>query len=204
MTLDIHGNPEIGTSHLGGTAEQQIHNRWDTIDEVELEMTIEGFPPLEAPTISEPTIDQQLYTTLTSGDGKLLTLKNVQFSAWYSYSVAVEARYANRILQYENAMENARTRLHKQLSIRTDSSKKPTNPEIEREAQLDPLYINLMVELQKMQQKINHVQARVKMHATGKALTSRSVEVRRQDMESGIDGGRAYEKQTHRRYPGDQ
>lgn len=194
MTLGIQGDPEIGLGHLGNVAEQQIHNRWDTIDEVELEMTIAGLPPLEAPTVSEPTIDTQLYSTITNGDGKMLTLKNMQFSAWYSYCVGLQARLESRVLQYNNEMQHMRTKLQDVLS--KSSSKKLTKEDVERQAQLDPSYINLMVALQKTQQSLNHVEARVKLHSAGQKLTSRTVEIRRQDLESNMDGGRGY-----RRFP---
>jgi len=192
MTLGIQGDPEIGMGHLGTVAEQQIHDRWDTIDEVELGMTMAGLPPLEAPAVAEPTIDTQLYSTITNGDGKMLTLKNMQFSAWYSYCVGLQARLENRVLQYNNQMQHMRTRL--QDALGRQSTKKLTKEDVERQAQLDPSYIGIMVELQKTQQSLNHVEARVKLHSAGQKLTSRTVEIRRQDLESSMDGGRGYRR----------
>lgn len=193
MTLGIQGDPEIGIGHLGTIAEQQIHDRWDTIDKVELEMTMAGLPPLEAPTVAEPTIDTQLYSTITNGDGKMLTLKNMQFSAWYSYCVGMQARLESRILQYNNQLQHMRTRLQDTLS-KSGSAKKLTKDDVERQAQLDPSYINIMVELQQAQQSLNHVEARVKLHSAGQKLTSRTVEIRRQDLESGMEGRRGYDR----------
>jgi hypothetical protein len=194
MTLGIQGNPEIGQGHLGTIAEQQIHDRWDTIDDVELEMTMAGLPPLETPTVSEPTIDTQLYNTITNGDGKMLTLKNMQFSAWYSYCVGLQARLESRVLQHNNQLQHMRTRLQETLNANRQSTKRLTKEDVERQAQLDPSYITIMVEHQKTMQSLNHVEARVKLHSAGQKLTSRTVEIRRQDLESNMDGGRGYRR----------
>lgn len=192
MTLGILGDPSIGPGHLSEMTQQQVHAMWDTFDDVELQLTIDGFPPLPRPDFAPPAIDNNLYQAITNGDGKMLTFKNMQFSAWYSYALSSEARYTSRILECENKVKTIHTRLNRILAAKVAGAKKPTKDEIEREAQLDPHYLYLLVELQKLQQSMNVISAHVKHHATGKALTSRTVEVRRQDMESNMDGGRGY------------
>lgn len=194
MTLGIQGQPEIGVSQLGDIAQKQIHNRWDTFDEVELEMTMKGFPPLDKPGFAPPVIDHHLYSALSGSDSKQITYKNMQFCAWYGFSLQTEVRESARVRQIQNEMENLRSRLHTQLTS-AGGAKKATKEMIERQAHADPRYLELMVALQMAEHAHDVAAAYVKYYATGKALTSRTVEIRRQDLESAIGNSGA------RRYP---
>lgn len=188
MTLNVGLTPG-----LGAETEAYIHNKWDTLDEVEFTVALMGLPPMDKPNFSAPDINQALYTALSSGDGQTLTFEHTRFCAWYSYAQSRLSHFKGLQRQTENEMREIRNRIRKTIvdAATTKSDKKPAGDVIEQEAELDPRYQLLMLQLQKIEQTVDLLDGHAKKFASGKSLTSRSVEVRRQDME-GANGGRAY------------
>lgn len=191
MTLAITTTPGLGQE-----AESATHNYWDTIDGVELQLVLMGFEPMEKPEFRSPQIDAQLYQALSQGDGKLLTYFHMQFSAWYAYAHSRIGQVSGRIRQIENEMQDVRRSLRRTIvnAATTAAEKKPSAETIEDQAQLDPRYRELTLELQKYQQALDQLEAHKAKLSAGKQLTSRAVEVRRQDLESNLEGGRGYSR----------
>lgn len=180
----------IGLSQQDETA---VHNIWDTVDTAELELTIMGFAPMEKPDFRAPEIDGELYKALNRGDGQMLTFKHMQFAAWYSYAKSRIGQIEGRVLQIDNEMKDVRRRLREKIV--SEGDKKPTNEQIENRACLNPRYLELAVESQKFRQMIEQLEAHASKYSAGKSLTSRVVEIRRQELE-GLSGGRAYRRDT--------
>lgn len=198
MTLNVGADPGVGQQE-----QEDIHNRWDTIDEVEFELTVMGFPPMEKPDFAPPAINASLYQALSVGDGRTLTYEHTRFAAWYSYAQAKLAHFKGRQSQTKNEMRQIYNRVKKQMvdGAKTAAEKKPDKETIEQEASSDPRYLQLLIDLQKIDQIVDKLEGDSKMFAAGKSLTSRTVEVRGQELE-GLGGRRRYNPGDNTNYQG--
>lgn len=190
MTLNVEDDPGVGQHD-----QEDIHNRWDTIDEVELQLTMMGFPPMEKPDFAPPSINAALYQALSVGDGRTVTFEHARFSAWYSYAQAKLSHFKGVEKQTRNEMKQISNRVRKQIvdAAKNAAEKKPSSEWIEQEASNDPRFIQLMLDLQRIEQIVDKLEGDAKMFAAGKSLTSRTVEVRRQELE-GLGGARGYRR----------
>jgi hypothetical protein len=188
MTLNIEGD-----AGLGQQDQQVIHNKWDTIDEVQLNLALLGFFPMEKPDFAAPSLNAELYQALCAASGNTLTFEHTRFSAWYSYAQDKLGFFVGHQKQIENEMTEIRTRTKRAIVQRATkaTAKKPTVEAVDEEAQLDPRYMELKLMLQKVEQSIDLLEANAKMFSAGTRLTSRAVTVRGQELE-GLNGGRAY------------
>jgi hypothetical protein len=181
MTLAIEGLPGLGEQ-----AEQGLHNKWDTLDSIEFRLTTMGFSPMEKPAFPRPEINPALYQTLSNGDGKAVTYEHARFSAWYTYTENTIARWEGRAKQISNEMKNLQRDLKRRLiqNAQTAADKKPSAELVEQESYQDPRYQQLAVDLQECEQLLEQLRSWSKGFSAGRSLTSRTVEVRRQELES--------------------
>lgn len=191
MTLRAEGSPEL--------------QKWDTIDEVELDLTKMGFSPMEMPQFPRPSIDHKLHQVLATGNGEMVTYEHARYSAWYSYSVNMSARISGRITQCENEMEilsaNVKRQVNQELKAANMKIAKAEINEIVNDAiKHDSRYQVVLRDLQKHKQMLSQVDSWSKQYSAGQKLTSRAIEVRRQELES-LQGGRGYDH-SGGRYPG--
>ena len=170
-----------------GPGEQQEHgvqNVWDTFDEVELEMTRMGFPPIPMPNFGCPELTADLLTTPNASQ---YTTAYQQMEGWHNYAINTLARMKALQLQIANEMSKIE-RLVKDGAKPTPPAKKLTVDQLKDMVENHPRYEELKIEDQEWEQKKIILQSHCTRLEKDLKLLSRQVEIRRQDWEGGGGG----------------
>lgn len=168
----------------GAEEEEGTHNKWDTFDDVELEMTMMGFPPVPMPSYTCPELTSDMLTTANS---KKYTETYQQMESWFNYAANTLARMKALQLQIANEM-NKIGRLVKEGAPVDDKGKKPSVGTLIDMVENHPRYEELKLEDQKWEQKKQILQSHVVRLEKDLKLLSRQVEIRRQENDMGNRG----------------
>jgi hypothetical protein len=170
------------------TEQQNIHGKWDTIENVENELAMEGFVPMGTPEFECPQVTED---ALTTPDSKEYTTTYARQLAWFNYSSQVLARVTAHLLQIENEMDFIESKLRKQFrEVRRpkESGKgfdKMSAEEMKDEIRLDPRYSELTLQAQVFKQKKTELSVFVEGIERGLKVISRQVEIRKMEIEQG-------------------
>lgn len=165
---------------IGQQKQQEIRNKWYTSTAVEQEVSSWGFPPLGHPGVHMPIITPDL---LSGPDTNRYTEVYQQVSAWLSYAENQQARLKARILEVKNEMGRVEIEIkNAALHIAKQQREKRPSKEI-----LDGLYKandrwqDLLLELQREEQKKLHMDSHVARLERDWKLLSRQIEIRKEE-----------------------
>lgn len=179
MGLDV-----TAPTGLGETVESQLHDSWQTLDDI-LVMTIkEGFMPVDRPQYAPPVLQPEQLDNLTPEAYHLLV---AQLSAWKTYSQSILATLECGIEEYDNEMEQVAAAIRAQ--IRKDAAsrdeKKPPEDAIKDEVRINPRYNELVKTRQTLIQKKKVIETYLDRFGRELRILSRALEMRRQELETG-------------------
>jgi len=170
---------------VGPSAEQEkdIHDEWDTFDQIELKMTQMGFDVIDKPQVSCPEITTEL---LTTANGHAYTEAYAAVQAWYNYAYHTMSRLDAMLIQVENERGDIDQSLRDdaQNTKVTGSSgrlraMKPE--EIKGMIAGNPRYRELIMEKQLLDQQKLLLDGHLKRFGRGLKLLSRQIELRKED-----------------------
>ena len=92
--------------------QQQVKKGWDTIGDVESNLSSKGFIEGDKPPFPRPTITAEQLTTVINKD---YTLLYAQHLAWYNYTSPILAKIKARLLQSKNHRKHLESKLRKEL-----------------------------------------------------------------------------------------
>lgn len=171
----------------GQTQAQAVMTKWHTIDDVQEESLLRGFPEKVKPEFECPQLDVE---TLTSNDSKAYTQKYTELLAWFGYAGELLALIHARVLQLKNMQDILAAEGRKTLRDLKSGVKKPTKEEIEDYLTLNPEYQDVTLQLQRFQQAKLLYDAKVDSIERSLRVISRQIEIRRLDIEQNrTDGG---------------
>lgn len=181
VTGGLQVPPNIGVSE---SAQREIHKTWDTIGDVEADLAMSGFMPMQTPEFECPQVTEAALTTENSQE---YTQTYARQLAWFNYSSQVLARVTAHLLQYENEMDTIEARIHVDRRARAKAAgeKPPSGDTLKQEVLMDPRHDELRRQAQVLKQKKIELQAFVDGIERGLKVISRQVEIRKMEIEQG-------------------
>ncbi len=185
-----HGGLNLGSTPITGVGEseaQEIHQQWESYPHVKryLEEQLALIPPREPEFACPPLRVEDLTTT----DSKAYTETYTQRVAWFGLLSERKAEHDAIVLEIDAEMSAIETRLRTNMrknnsrKTRGGESKAPPAQEMEDVINSDPRYIELKQKQVYHCQILKLLNARVETLDREIRLTSRQVELRRQDFE---------------------
>lgn len=175
-----HLPPPTGMSH---TAEEQIKNRWDTIQSVQDRLAEKGIivsdvpPPFPIPEVSSTLVD-------TNNQEYLQT--NAKYLAWLNYIMPQIALNEGMALQAKNEKSNIEA-VYRTCARGADEGKAPKDRQSKEEVAdsilLDPRYIELTQFEQEMAQERRVLEEKKEELTRVLRVISRHIEVKKLDAE---------------------
>lgn len=177
---------------VGESEAQEIHREWSSYPLVLQYLTeqLALVQPAE-PEFACPTLKVE---DLTTTDNKAYTETYVQRVAWFGFYSERKAEHDAIVLEVEAEMNIIETRIRNQLRktskkvTRSGESKAPPAQEMEDLINSDGRYLELKQKLVFHRQILKRLNARVETLDREIRLTSRQVEIRRQDLDNSRGG----------------
>jgi hypothetical protein len=190
-----HGGLKLGgmVSGVGESEAEQIHQEWASYPAVEkyLETHLALVKPSE-PEFACPVLRAE---DLTTNDNKAYTEIYAQRVAWFGFLSERKAEHDAIVLEIEAEMTFIETRIRNQQRknskkvTRSGETKAPPVQEMEDVINSDTRHIELQQKLVFHRQVLKRLNARVESLDREIRLTSRQVEIRRQDFDNAGRGG---------------
>lgn len=187
---ESHGGLRIGgtISGVGESEAARIHEEWTTYPSVKeyLEMQLSLATPGE-PEFACPPLRVE---DLTTPDSKTYTETYAQRVAWFGFFSERKAEHDAIVLELEAEMGIIETRIRTNMrktslkKTRSGETKAPPAQEMEDAINSDSRYLELKHKLLIQRQILKRLNARVETLDREIRLTSRQVEIRRQDIEA--------------------
>jgi hypothetical protein len=168
---------------LGQTAEQAVHQQWDTLEEQREKRASEGFSPMDQPDFGCPQVTEEV---LTTADSKAYTATYAQQLAWFNYASQTLSRCVSELLQVDNEMDILEARMRKGFRERMKvggKEAKMTAEEMRDEILLEPRHAYLMLRKQQLSQYKVELGAYTEGIERGLKVISRQVEIRKMEIE---------------------
>lgn len=168
---------------------EEVHNQWDTIDQVLVEIMKEGFYPLDTPRYAMPMLTTE---SLTHFNPEQYGILIAQYEGWKSYTDSKLSIINGGILQCENEMDDIAVTLREEIrkSCEQSGEKKPAEERIKDMIKGTPRYRQLKLDHQKLVQAKALLQVHLDRLGRGLALLSRNIEMKK--IEMGLTGRNAY------------
>lgn len=178
--MSLHVNAPAG---LGQHAEQQLHATWETLDDVMVTAMKEGFGFTQRPIYRPPVLHPQWLDDLTPERYHLLI---AQYSAWKTYSHSRMNTLDAGILECDNEMKilEPSIRQNIRISCQRSGTKKPAEAVIKDMVLTNPRYQELLLKKQVAQQTRLIVEPDFERFSRELRALSRSLEMRRQELET--------------------
>lgn len=187
-----HGGLQLGDEVITGVGESEaaaIHQQWESYPEVlrYLEEKLALVTPAE-PEFACPVLKVE---DLTTSDSKAYTETYLQRVAWYSFYSERKAEHDAIVLEIDAEMMVIETRIRTGMrkastrKTRGGDPKPPSEGEMEDAINTDTRYLELKQKQVVHRQILKRLNARVDTLDREIKLTSRQVEIRRQEFEAG-------------------
>jgi len=182
--MSLHVTAPTG---LGAAAEEEIHERFQTYDMVQVGVMKQGFMPIGKPHYAPPVLDPQELSTLTPEKYHFLT---AQLSAWRSYTHEQTCDYECQIEECDNALKLLGPAIRKGIRTRCESLKikKPAEDVIKDEVLTNPTWVEITLLRQKLLQKKKSIEPKHERYGRDLRILSRALEMRRQELGFGGTG----------------
>ena len=90
-----------GDAGVGARIQEEIHNCWDTFEDVEILQLQRGFPPVDKPQDPRPVMTAAL---LVNATGPAITELYANIGAWLAYATNLLSVIRGNLLQVSNEM----------------------------------------------------------------------------------------------------
>lgn len=179
------------TLGLGHTQEESIRQTWSTFDEVELQLTRQGIPPLEQPRCTIPHITAHL---LNESNNREFSTIYANFGEWFGYISSFYGRILAKLVEVDNEMNDISVQNRRQLlqAWRAAGGKKTDKPTIQELSDYNELhnrYRELKHERQQWEQQRLILLPRREQLKKDQDIISRQVTIRGQELERHRVGG---------------
>ena len=191
MNDTAHGGLNLGgvITGVGESTAKKIEQEWDSFTGVMqyLETNL-ALVPRNEPEFACPILKLE---DLTTPDGKAYTEAYMQRVAWYGFYTEHKAKHDAIVLELEAKMTVIETRIRRDMRknskrvAKSGETKAPPENEMQESVDSDPHYLDLKKKLVTHRQTLKLLNARVENLDREIKLTSRQVEIRRQEIESG-------------------
>lgn len=195
MSTQVGGLSVQGPVGVSKSIEDEIHDFWNTFQSMEYELYTTGFPPLDQPQYSRPSLTPDELEGLSINRATGLTTKYVQIGAWQEYAQNKLARIKGMSLQYENEMKafaaQFRKKLIRDLTAEHEAGgsnkpfKKPSEETIMQELWTEPKYLTMLRDQQKYEQAKYEMEGHVDSLTREMRIVSRHIEVLKLQQEAG-------------------
>ena len=187
---DAHGGLNLGSPvvGVGETEVREIDQEWESFPQVMqyLEEKL-AFVPANEPEFACPPLRVE---DLTTPDSKVYTETYAQRVAWFGFFSEHKAKHDAIVLELEAKMAVIETRIRQSMrknnsrKTRAGDTKAPPEKEMEDAIESDPHYLDLKKKLITHKQALKLLNARCENLDREIKLTSRQVEIRRQDFDA--------------------
>lgn len=191
MMNNTRGGLSLGEdiiTDMGEAEAARIRNEWDMGQEVDAYVTnVLGIPPPREPQYACPELKVE---DLTTEDNQLYTRVFAQRTSWYGFLSEKKAQHDAKVIGLKAEMErietNIRQTLRKNSTRKTagGETKAPPGKEMEDQINEDMRYTECKRQLVFHLQILERLNARVQRLDRELRLTSRQVEIRRQELDS--------------------
>lgn len=195
MNNTAHGGLNLGgvITGVGESTAKKIEQEWESFPGVMkyLETHLALVPQAE-PEFSCPILKLE---DLTTTDSKAYTEAYMQRVAWYGFYTEHKAKHDAIVLEIEAKMSVIETRIRRDMRknskrvTKDGSSKAPPENEMQEAVDSDPHYLDLKKKLVTHKQTLKLLNARVENLDREIKLTSRQVEIRRQEIDNSRSPG---------------
>lgn len=178
---------------VGESEAQEIHRQWETYPSVQ--KYLEEQLALVSPSEPEFACPPLRVEDLTTPDSKAYTESYAQRVAWFGFFSEKKAEHDAIVLEIEAEMAVIETRIRTGMrknnarKTRSGEAKAPPAGEMEDAINSDSRYLELKQKLVIHRQVLKRLNARVETLDREIRLTSRQVEIRRQDFDNAGRGG---------------
>jgi len=172
---------------IGEAMQQEIHSKWNTIDDALIYVLKKGLAAMTPPHIAPPLIDPHL---LASASPQQYSIMYGAFEAWTSYIAEDLAELSAYLLQCENEMEQIAVHIREKIreTAEKTNTKKPSEDSIKDRVRIDPRYEELLLSHQQAKQRHIILSERREKYSRGLRLLSRNLEIRGEA--AGLNGPR--------------
>jgi hypothetical protein len=167
---------------MGASAEDAIHQWWETFDRMELELQEAGVPPTEVPTSTRPKLTAEI---LATPNYQQFTEIYSIFGEWFGYIVDYHARVRAKLIEIVNEMNDIEVMMRENMreAAKAPGVKKLSQLEMSDKIESLPQYRELKRERQKWDQQRIMLDGRLEQTSRDLKIISRQVEIRGQEME---------------------
>jgi hypothetical protein len=176
----------LGKLGAVGPSEQQtteVNNQWETFNTVVTYLQERGIRLPDKPNTEIPEITEEVLGTT---DNREYTRIYAQQLAWANYLGPLLAWIRAELLQYENRLDLLAPTIKRELKEGNKLAAKEdrlSQEEITDRVELNPGYLDVKIKAQELKQKRWMVESMLDNLERGMKVTSRQVEIRRQELE---------------------
>lgn len=170
---------------INDTELEELKEKHDTFDEVELTMTRLGFNPKEKPRYQCPELTPEILATVNM---QQYSSTYTQFNSWHSYAHNVLARLKAHRLGIEHEMSSIGRHIRMSAHKNKGAGKGPSKDYLADLVESNPRYAQLSLEKQKLDQQVTLTESNVDSLERDLRLISRQVELLRMEHDAGMVG----------------
>jgi hypothetical protein len=160
-----------------------IHQQYNTFDDVETQLAMDGFHPEEPPQVARPRITAEL---LNHPNDKQYTEIYASLQAWYDYTINYYRRIQAKIAGIEAEVDAVGRAIRKQIADNlTDLKKAPKPTEVKNMIADHPRVVELEQEKLKLTQAEMLMKSHVDSIDRDLKTASRNIEMRKMDRGQG-------------------
>jgi hypothetical protein len=159
---------------------KKIHARWDTFEEVDLDLKSKGFIDATRPPTPLPNLTREQLTNLPN---KEYTELHGEYLEWFRYTAEEFSRIRSLVLQVKNEMKDIASEIRSEM--KNAPGKKPPDAEIDLAIEMHSRYRELAQLLQRGEQAKMIMETKVDYLERSLRVISRQVELRKIDAGQG-------------------
>lgn len=159
---------------------KKIHARWETFDEVDLELKTEGFTDADRPPTPMPNLTRNQLTDLPN---KEYTELHGEYLEWFRYAAEKFTKIKALVLQVKNEMKDIASEIRSEM--KNQPGKKPPDAEVDLAIEMHSRYRELAQLLQRSEQAKMVMDTKVDYLERSLRVISRQVELRKIDAGQG-------------------
>jgi predicted nucleotidyltransferase len=159
---------------------KKIHARWETFQDVDLDLKTKGFTDADRPPTPMPNLTRKQLTDLPN---KEYTELHGEYLEWFRYAAEEFTRIKALVLQVKNEMKDIASELRSEM--KNQPGKKPTDADIDLAIEMHSRYRELAQLLQRGEQAKMIMETKVDYLERSLRVISRQVELRKIDAGQG-------------------
>jgi hypothetical protein len=188
--------PRDVTGALGAEEEQQLHEMWDTADDVEVDLQRDGVMLLCKPECPMPYVNAYVLTEAADREFEIIF---AQVGEWFGYLSNLLARTKVRQIQAETEEDELKRKMRRRLYTHYEAKaqKRPAAKELEDSVEDNDRACALRQEAQYYRQRAIELSSLVDKFERDWKTVSREVEIRKLVIEATVRGSNIGSRMTH-------